>query len=216
MSELAEFEGTSLTRPVAFSRPEETIRYGGIMDEQGTTSGLVWTLVVVHQPVHRLHRTAPVAVKPSEQNPARAALTELRERTGFTWEQVARVLDVTQRTPFLWSQGKPIAKSNEERLQRLVALIRRVERGTPDTTRAALLGARADGTVPFDLLAQGDFERAEGVLAVRPSTVPVSQVELQARLPASPVDRMLRSDAKVHVESGIVRKARSTRVKKRD
>lgn len=215
MSELAEFEGTSLRRPVAFSRPEETIRYGGIMDEQGTTSGLAWTLVVVHQPVQH---PASAAKEPGAPTPetAATALAELRKLTGFTWEQVARVLDVTPRTPFLWTKGNPIAKSNEERLQRLVALMRRIDRGSPDATRAALLGARTDGTVPFDLLAKAEFERAEAMLGVRPLGVPVAKAELQARLPSSPIDRMLQSDTRVHVEAGVVRTARSTRVKKGD
>ena len=217
MSELAEFEGTSLPRPVEIVRPEATIRYGGIMDEQGTTSGLAWTMFVVRPPV-AAPRAPSVIVKAGDLKPtsAAAALTELRNLTGFTWHQVARLLNVTQRTPFLWFQGKPINNMNEERLRRLIALIRRVDRGSPDATRAALLGARSDGVVPFDLLAQGDFERTEALLGVRPASLSVSREELKVRLPASPVDRLLLSDAKVHVEPGVARTARSVRVKKGD
>lgn len=217
MSALAEFEGTSLRRPVEIDRPESTIRFGGIMDEQGTTSGLTWVLQVVLEPVApAVASTAPARAPQLQPSSAAAALTELRNLTGFTWEQVARILGVTPRTPFLWSQGNTLSKSNEERLQRLVSLLRRHDRGSPDATRATLLGARSDGVVPFDALALGDFARAEALLSVGPATRAVATEELKARVSPEGADRLLASDAKLHVDSGVQRTARSVRVKKGD
>jgi hypothetical protein len=218
MSELAEFEGTSVCAPSLVSKPETTIRYGGILDEQGTSSGLVLTVEIQHA-ILPIRRVVAVRVPvPEAPNPGGAAdaLLELRRLTGFTWDQVARMLDVTPRTPFLWTQGNPISRANEERLQRVVALLRRVDRGSPDANRAALLGARSDGTVPFDLLVAGDFEYAEAALTMRTSSVPVPRQALRDRRPMSPVDRMSLSDEKVHVDSGVVRTARTVRVKKGD
>lgn len=218
MSELAEFDGTSMCAPLLGSKPDSTIRYGGILDEQGTSSGLMWT-VDLHRRAEPLRRVTRIpTAAPHERNPgdAATALAELRRLTGFTWDQVARALDVTARTPFLWTQGNPISRANEERLQRVVALLRRVDRGSPDANRAALLGARSDGTVPFDLLVAGDLGRAEDALSMRPPPGPVSELALRDRRPMSPADRMSLSDEKVHLEAGDVRTARSVRVKKGD
>jgi pimeloyl-ACP methyl ester carboxylesterase len=208
MSELAEFDGTSVCAPVLVSKPDTTIRYGGILDEQGTSSGLVWTVYLRREPAH----VRRVVALPA----AATALAELRRLTGFTWDQVARALDVTPRTPFLWTQGNPVSRANEERLQRVVALIRRVDRGSADANRAALLGARSDGTVPFDLLVAGELERAEAALSMRTSPVSVPEQTLRDRRPMSPVDRMSLSDEKIHTDAGVVRTARSVRVKKGD
>jgi hypothetical protein len=123
---------------------------------------------------------------------------------------------VTARTLFLWKEGRPINRANEERLQRLVALLRRVDRGSPDANRAALFGARSDGTVPFDLLVAGDLERAEATLSVQRSMVPVPERTLRERRPMAPAEMMGLSDEKVHAESGVVRTARSRRLKKGD
>ncbi|MBI3183995.1 MAG: hypothetical protein HYZ28_17810 [Myxococcales bacterium] len=208
MSELAEFDGTSKALPVM--KPETTIRYGGIMDEQGTSSGLVLYAYVTYWPA------TPAASHELVPASAATALDQLRRLTGFTWEQVARLLDVTPRTPYLWTQGKPINRANEERLQRLVALISRFDRGSPDANRAAILGARSDGKVPFDMLVAADFEAAEAALGMRPSRAPVPEQTLRDRRPMSPVDRMSLSDEKAHTDSGVVRQARSTRIKKGD
>lgn len=216
MSELAEFEGTSMCAPAIAPMPGTAIRFGGILDEQGTTSGLVWTVHLHREAVPVRRTVAPASPNEAKLGAAAAALNELRRITGFTWDQVARVLAVTPRTPFLWTQGNPISRTNEERLQRLVALLRRINRGSPDATRAALLGARSDGKVPFDLLVSGDFERAEVALSLRPTPTVVSEQTLRDRRPISAADRLSLSDEKVHIESSVSRTARSVRVKKGD
>ncbi len=210
MSELSEFEGTSMAAPLLSARPDTTIRFGGILDEEGTSSGLV-VVFYSRRPLVSVPLASPAGQVPSD---AADALEELRRRTGFSWEQVARVLDVSPRTPFLWSRGSPINRANEERLQRLLAVIRRADRGNPDATRIALIGANSEGLVPFDLLAKGDFEAAERVLSVRPLGGPVSEETLRQRFLMSPIDRISLSDEPLHVERGTARKARAVRRKK--
>ena len=51
---------------------------------------------------------------------------------------------------------------NEEHLLRLLAVVRKMGRGSVSTNRTALLNPRGDGSIFFDLLAAGDYE---GVLS---------------------------------------------------
>jgi len=87
-----------------------------------------------------------------------AALSELRRRSGLTWDQVARLFAVARRSVHFWISGKALNAANEERLSRLLLTIRHIDRGGSTATRVALMSVQRDGVVPFDLLVQGRFE----------------------------------------------------------
>ena len=86
---------------------------------------------------------------------AGAVIGELRRLSGLTWDQLARLFGVSRRSVHFWASGKPMAPSNEEHLRRLLAVVRKVDRGSARANRAILLGADEDGISLFDLLAAG-------------------------------------------------------------
>jgi len=57
-----------------------------------------------------------------------------------------------------------MAPGNHEHLQRLLSVVRKIDRGSASANRAALLNVREDGSLLFDLLAAGDYERVLSLL----------------------------------------------------
>lgn len=104
----------------------------------------------------------------------RAALAELRRRSGLTWDQIAELFAVSRRSVHLWASGKPLNSGNEERLHALLSAVRRVDRGAAGETRAAL-HTTIDGRPALRLLADGRIEevvRALGRLPGQQTAVP--------------------------------------------
>lgn len=116
---------------------------------------------------------------------------ELRRLSGLTWEQLAQVLNVTRRSLHLWTNGRPVNGVNEERLQRTLAALRYVDRGSAEENRALLLSIRPNGTRLGDMLrdlAYDAFKSAAGPgkgRTVRPKTS-LSIEEEQGRRPTDP------------------------------
>lgn len=103
-----------------------------------------------------------VARKHADDTPSRettrTAIHELRRLSGLTWDQLARLFGVDRRSLHHWGSGKPLNSPNEERLHRLLAVIRHIDRGAADLNRQALLQPTDDGDIPFDLLVQGEYQ----------------------------------------------------------
>jgi transcriptional regulator with XRE-family HTH domain len=147
-----------------------------------------------------------------------AAISEVRRLSGLTWEQLAELFGVSRRTLHFWASGKPMNATNEERLHHLLGLLRAVDRGASDYTRAALLAPDAEGVRPFDLVAAGKLEVARGVLGLgdtrRLTLRPLSDEARAARRPPTPADLVGALQDPVHVEPGRGRAAESVRVRR--
>ena len=100
----------------------------------------------------------------TEQTGDGSAIAELRLRSGLNWDQLARLFGVTRRSLHFWASGKAMNADNRERLQRLIATFRQVDRGSVEENRAALLDPREDGEILFDSLAAGNYERVIALL----------------------------------------------------
>lgn len=107
----------------------------------------------------------PASAKPTSSGwPADAGelagdrIAELRRLSGLTWEQLARLFGVSRRALHFWASGKTMTAANEEHLARVLAIVRMMDRGSPEANRAGLLEVDADGRVPLDLLADGKYE----------------------------------------------------------
>lgn len=116
----------------------------------GTTAG-----VPLAVPVARIIRsvgTAHSAAK--EQVHGSASDAELvkwiKGESGLTWDQIARVFDVSRRALHLWASGGRISSGNAEAIQRFGALLRQTHGATPTETRAVLLAIGDDGQSPID------------------------------------------------------------------
>ena len=149
--------------------------------------------------------------------PAGTAIGELRRLSGLTWDQLARLFNVSRRSLHFWASGESMAPSNEEHLQRLLALVRKVDRGSASANRAMLLGAREDGILPFDLLASRDYERALSLLGPgegrRVSPPKLSEEARKARAPQQPEELVGALQNRIHRDDGRTRAAKSVRVR---
>ncbi len=150
------------------------------------------------------HTTAGTIV-PAAQ-PGGKAIGELRRLSGLTWNQLARMFGVSRRSLHFWASGKPMTPSNEEHLQRVLAVLRKMDRGVASANRTALLAVREGGIIPFDLLVSGDYERALSILGPgverRIAPPKVAQEARAARVPPSPEDLVGALQDRVHPASG--------------
>jgi DNA-binding transcriptional regulator YiaG len=149
---------------------------------------------------------------------AAASISELRRLSGFTWDQLARLFHVSRRSLHFWASGKPMTPANEEHLQRLLAVVRKIDRGTASSNRAELLAVRDDGTIPFDLLADGHYDRLVAMLGTGPAaarrvTPRLSDEAAAARAPRPPEELVGGPQGGVHRETTIARAAKSVRVR---
>jgi DNA-binding transcriptional regulator YiaG len=145
-----------------------------------------------------------------------AALLELRRISGLTWDQLARLFGITRRSLHFWASGKPLTPAHEERLHRLLATVRRLDRGSAHANRTLLLGVQADGCIPFDLLVAGQYERVLALLGPghapgRPHPAALAVDARVARAPHAPEDVAGSLPDRVHQEVGQVRVPRVAR-----
>lgn len=145
------------------------------------------------------------------------ALGELRRLSGLTWDQLSRVFGVSRRSLHFWASGKAMAATNEEHLQRLLVVARRIDRGSSSANRAALFAAREDGSIPFDLLTAGEYERVIALLGAgevgRAAPPKLSTQAQTARAPSAPDELVGALQDRVHREGGKTRVARSVRAR---
>ncbi len=148
--------------------------------------------------------------------PSGATIGELRKLSGLTWDQLARMFNVSRRSLHFWASGKTMTSSNEEHLQRLLGVVRKVDRGSASTNRAMLLGVLGDGNLPFDLLAAGHYERVLSQLGRGEGrSVPpkLSENARAVRSPQSPEELVGALQDRIHRDGGIARAAKSVRVR---
>jgi DNA-binding transcriptional regulator YiaG len=148
---------------------------------------------------------------------AGAAIGELRRLSGLTWDKLAHLFGVSRRSLHFWASGKAMTARNEEHLQRVLAVLRKVDRGSASTNRTMLLSGGQDGTLPVDLLAAGDYERVLSLLGPgeihRAAPPRLSDEARAARAPQPPDELAGALQDRVHRDGGKARAARSVRVR---
>ncbi len=147
-----------------------------------------------------------------------SAIMELRRLSGLTWEQLATLFNVARRSLHFWASGKPVNAPNEERLRRVLAVVRKADRGFAAKNRAMLLEDR-DGVVPFDLLARGEYETFIELVGTGPGRrelklAPFSPEALEARRPQPPEELVGALQDRLHVDVGRARPGRAVKIKK--
>lgn len=163
------------------------------------------------------HTTTGTPVTPLQ--PAGAAIGELRRLSGFTWDQLARLFGVSRRSLHFWASGKQMAPSNEEHLQRILSIVRKIDRGSASANRTALLGVRTDGSFPCDLLAAGKYDQVLALLgpgeAHRATPRPLSEEARAARAPRPPEELVGALQDRIHPTSGHLRSAKKLAIERR-
>lgn len=79
-----------------------------------------------------------------------AQLRWLRETSGLTWEQLAKVFGVSRRAVHLWVNGRRMNAGNAELLSALTAVVRDLPGATPEERRAWLLRPDESGRSVID------------------------------------------------------------------
>ncbi|NJM00413.1 MAG: XRE family transcriptional regulator [Synechococcaceae cyanobacterium SM2_3_2] len=145
----------------------------------------------------------------------RSAIHELRKLSGLTWDQLAKLFNVTRRSLHFWASGKPLSAHSEQALWRMLGTIQSINRGSAAQNRQALFQPIKDGTIPFDLLVTGQHERVRQILGCgyapqKPELKPVSAEEQHLRRPPKPEDLVDALQDPIHRD--IVGRARSAKV----
>lgn len=205
------FDSTSAAGAMVLHQVREPVLVGCMLAGLGTSTGYATTQDPVWRSQRSVEQTTAGAVVSSSQ-PAGAAIGELRRLSGLTWDQLARIFSVSRRSLHFWASDKPMAPSNEEHLQRVLAVVRKVDRGAASANRTALVGVRKDGSGPFDLLIAGDYVRFLSLLGpgnVRRVTHPkLSDEARAARAPRPPEELVGALQNRIHPASGRLLAAR--------
>ena len=137
------------------------------------------------------HGTSTGGIRQRGDGRTSSAVLEIRRLSGLTWEQLAKLLGVSRRSVHFWASGKTLTGSNETRVFDLLALLRRIDRGSAQRNRAALLKPSSGGQSPFESLAEGQLDRAEKLLGatnMRRIRRRYATDEIKARTPRKPAE----------------------------
>jgi len=144
------------------------------------------------------------------------AINELRKTSGLTWEQVAKLFNVSRRSIHFWASGQTLASDNEEKLNRLLGVIRYIDRGSASLNRKLLLNPNADGELPLDQLISGEYDKVKENLGrgnppKRPKLTPLSEEESELRRPLPPEILIDALQDSIHHDVGRSRPAKTLR-----
>ena len=81
-----------------------------------------------------------------------SAVNALKTRSGLSWQELARVLGVGQRTVFAWTQGARMNQSHIELLKKLTTIVDEIATASPEATRIVLFTPGADGFSPYQTM----------------------------------------------------------------
>ena len=213
----APFGSTSAVGAMPARQRPEPVLVGGMLAGRGTsTESAIPAEFVSRSPGTLQQTTSGTSIMLGEH--AVAAIAELRRLSGLTWDQLARLFNVSRRSLHFWASGKAMAVTNEEHLQRVLAVLRKIDRGSASANRAALLAVREDGVMAFDLLVGGRYDAAVAALGLgrgftRAATPPLSDDAKRARSPRPPEELASALHDRVHRETGAFRAAKSVRTR---
>ena len=123
------FESTSAAGAMPTRDRRQPFLVGVMLAGLGTSSEpALLANLVSRSPLLTQQTTSGVSLTAVEQSAA--AIAELRRLCGFTWDQLARLFNVSRRSLHFWASGKAMSPANEEHLQRVLSVLRRIDRGS--------------------------------------------------------------------------------------
>jgi transcriptional regulator with XRE-family HTH domain len=160
--------------------------------------------------------TLPSANSPEE---TQKALSELRRLSGLTWDQLAKLFNVSRRSLHFWASGQPLSRFNEEQLNRLLDTLQYINRGSASLNRSLLLKPDDNGNPLFDLLAAGKHEKFKQIVGFgnalkKPQIGSLSEDTYTAHMPPNPADLVGALQDPIHNEIGEARPAKVARNRK--
>ncbi|MEI1376588.1 XRE family transcriptional regulator [Nostoc sp. UHCC 0926] len=147
------------------------------------------------------------------------AVNELRRLSGLTWDQLAKLFNVSRRSLHSWASGERLKPFNEETLNRLLGTIQYIDRGSASLNRSLLLQPVSDGRPLLDLLVVGKYEEVKQILGTsnapqKPKLGALSEDARLSRMPPNPADLVDALQDTIHHEVGRSRPARTARSRK--
>jgi len=209
------YNATSAAGPMLARQARKPVLIGLMLAGIGTSTACMPQADTTHLTQRITSQTTAGGLAPVA-TPSGAAIGELRKLSGLTWSQLARMFNVSRRALHFWASGKTMTSSNEEHLQRLLGVLRKVDRGSASANRAMLLGVLGDGNLPFDLLAAGHYERVLSQLGRgegRSDPLKLSENARTTRTLQSPEELVGALQDRIHRDGGIVRAAKSVRIR---
>jgi DNA-binding transcriptional regulator YiaG len=194
----------------------EPILVGLMLVGMGTSSAQALPAEMVSRAHAQQQTTAGARATQPERS--RKAIVELRRLSGFTWDQLARLFNVSRRSVHFWASGKAMTSGNEVHLQRLLAVLRRIDRGSAGANRAELLAVHEGDSSPYDLLAQGKYDLAAllagpGQAQPRPAVPALDERARAARTPRAPEELVGALQDRIDRGPTTARAARSVRAR---
>jgi DNA-binding transcriptional regulator YiaG len=212
------FGPTSAAGAMVMRQLYEPILVGLMLVSSGTSSAPPLPVEMVLRSPRVVEQTN-AGLSATGADHAGSSIAELRRLTGFTWDQLARIFSVSRRSLHFWASGKSMTANNEEHLQRVLGVVRHVDRGSASANRSILLAVADDGSVPIDLLVEGQYERVVGLLgpgdARRPKSPNVSAAAAAARIPSPPQDLIGALQDRIYPASGRLLAVKAVRVPRR-
>lgn len=154
-----------------------------------------------------------------ERASSEAPVSELRRRSGLTWEQLAETMKVDRRTMHLWEAGRNMRPAHEERLQQILQVVRFADRGSASATRSVLLDASLGQSIK-DLITQDRMQEAtERAIALQKTASPMRPTRLSGdakedRRPLPLSGRFSLKNDPVQVSAKPSKPARITKIRK--
>ena len=208
------YGSTSAAGSMLMRQARGPVLVGWMLAELGTSSAYALppdTLVRAHRGVEQTTAGAPVLAAEI----GRGAIAELRRVSGLTWEQLANLFNVSRRSLHFWASGKPMTAGNEEHLQRLLAVLRKIDRGSASANRAVLLSVCEGGQLPIDLLTRGEYDEFVSLVGTgetrRSTPQRTSERARAVRAPRPPEELVGALQDRIHPTSGRLMSAKSVR-----
>jgi DNA-binding transcriptional regulator YiaG len=147
---------------------------------------------------------------------SKKAINELRKTSGLTWDQLSQLFKVSRRSLHFWASGQPLSSNNEEKLNRLLGVIRYIDRGSASLNRKLLLSPNSDGKLPLEQLIVGEYDQVKENLGranplKRPQLKPLSKEDSELRKPLPPEVLIDALQDSIHHDVGHSRPAKTLR-----
>lgn len=124
--------------------------------------------------------------------PQVAALDDVKQRSGLTWDQLARLFGVDRRSVHNWVNGQPMTQGHEDALYRIREVVNMIDDPNPLVVRSVMRD-RTRGAAIADLLAEQRFDDARAVALGGVVADPRASLRAPSR-PLSAEERKKRSD----------------------
>ncbi len=137
---------------------------------------------------------------------ATKTIKDLRNLSGLTWDQLAKIFSVSRRSVHHWDSGSPMNSINQKKLNRVISLLENINFDTPAANRNFLLSS-ITGEIPVELLANEQYEKflqLADIIMVPRETRQLAAEEKAARQPFSPEVLISSRSERKHTE--VIRK----------